>query len=145
MEVFSSTLNRSSHWRCSIEKAFLKNFAIFTEKHLCWSLFLIKFQVSSPNTVKYMKSWILNHFLPLAATDDFGNSHPKVFLLKGVLKICNKFTGEHPCKSVKCNLLCNFIEISLWHGCSPVNLLHVFRTPFCKNTSGWLLLWLRNT
>ena len=29
---------------------------------------------------------------------------------------------------------------ALWHGCSPVNLLHIFRTPFLKNTSGWLLL-----
>ena len=34
----------------------------------------------------------------------------------------------------------NFIEIVLWHGCSPVNLLHIFRTPFPKNTSGGLLL-----
>ena len=24
----------------------------------------------------------------------------------------------------------NFIEITLQHGCSPVNLLHIFRTPF---------------
>ena len=32
------------------------------------------------------------------------------------------------------------IEITLRHGCSPVNLLHIFRTPFLKNTSGWLLL-----
>ena len=31
--------SRSSHQRCSIEKAVLKNFAIFTRKHLCWSLF----------------------------------------------------------------------------------------------------------
>ena len=34
----------------------------------------------------------------------------------------------------------NFIEIILWHGCSPVNVLHVFRTPFLKNTSERLLL-----
>ena len=33
-----------------------------------------------------------------------------------------------------------FIEITLWHGCSLINLLHIFRTPFTKNTSGWLLL-----
>ena len=25
-------------------------------------------------------------------------------------------------------VLCNFIEITLWHGCAPVNLLHIFRT-----------------
>ena len=30
---------KSSHERCSIEKGVLKNFANFTEKHLCWSLF----------------------------------------------------------------------------------------------------------
>ena len=34
----------------------------------------------------------------------------------------------------------NFIEIALRHGCSPVNLLYIFRTPFQKNNSGWLLL-----
>ena len=34
----------------------------------------------------------------------------------------------------------NFIEITLRHGCSPINLLHIFRTSFPKNTSGWLLL-----
>ena len=38
--------------------------------------------------------------------------------------------------------LSNFIEITLRHGCSPVNLLYIFRTPFLKNTSGWLLLLL---
>ena len=66
---------------------------------------------------------------------------PEMFLRKGVLKIFSKFTGEHPCKSaVSIKLLSNFIEIELWHGCSPVNLLHIFRTYFLKNTSGWLLL-----
>ena len=34
----------------------------------------------------------------------------------------------------------NFIEIALRHGCSSVNALHIFRTPFLKNSSGWLLL-----
>ena len=71
----------------------------------------------------------------------FRNGHPEVFLRKGVPKICGKFTGEHPCRSViSVKLLCNFIEIALRHGCSPVNLLHISRTPFPRNTSGWLLL-----
>ena len=37
----------------------------------------------------------------------------------------------------------NFDEITLPHGCSLVNLLHIFRTPFTKNTSGgfWIHLW----
>ena len=41
--------------------------------------------------------------------------------------------------------VCNFIEIALWHGCFPVNLLHIFRAPFLKNTSEWLLLKLANS
>ena len=32
--------------------------------------------------------------------------------------------------------LCNIIEIALSYGCFPVNLLHIFRPPFPKNTSG---------
>ena len=40
-----------------------------------------------------------------------------------------------------------FIEINftLRHGCSPVNLLHIFRTLFSKNTSGGLHLPLKLT
>ena len=33
---------RSSHWRCSAKKGVLKNFAKFTGKHLCESLFFNK-------------------------------------------------------------------------------------------------------
>ena len=32
--------------------------------------------------------------------------------------------------------------ITLRHGHFPVNVLHIFRIPFTKNTSGWLLLEL---
>ena len=28
------------------------------------------------------------------------SNHPELFLVRGVLKICSKFTGEHPCQSV---------------------------------------------
>ena len=31
-------------------------------------------------------------------------------------------------------------DFTLWHGSSPINLLHIFRTLFPRNTSGWLLL-----
>ena len=38
----------------------------------------------------------------------------------------------------------NFIEITLRHGCAPINLLHIFRTPFPKNTSeGLILLFIK--
>ena len=69
------------------------------------------------------------------------SSLPEVFLGKGVLKICSKFTGELPCQSViSIKLQSNFIEITLQHECSPVNLLLIFRTSFYKNASGGLLL-----
>ena len=71
----------------------------------------------------------------------FRSSHPEVFYEKGVLKICSKITGERPSRSViSIKLLCNLIEITLRHGCSPVDLLYIFRTPFPRNTSRWLLL-----
>ena len=44
------------------------------------------------------------------------SSRPETFLRKGILKICSKFTGEHPC----------------WRAISmmfPVHLLYIFRTP----------------
>ena len=34
----------------------------------------------------------------------------------------------------------HFLEIPFRHGSSPVDLMHIFKTPFPKNTSGELLL-----
>ena len=43
------------------------------------------------------------------------SSRPEVFLGKGVLKICRKFTGEHPCRSViSIKLLYSFIALQLY-------------------------------
>ena len=78
-------------------------------------------------------------FVSLLSIVFSGSSHPKVFLGKGVLKICSKLTGEHPCRNVNKvakQLYCNDTAI----GCFPVNLLHIFETPFSKNTFGWLVL-----
>ena len=70
------------------------------------------------------------------------SSYPEVFLEKAVLKMYSKFTGEHPSRSaISIMLFCSFIEITLRHGCSPVNLQHIFRTAFPKNTSERLLLY----
>ena len=38
------------------------------------------------------------------------------------------------------NKISSFVEITLRHGSSPVNLLHIFRTPFFKNTFEKLFL-----
>ena len=78
---------------------------------------------------------------PLNRNSPFRSSRPEAFLRKGLLKICSKFTGEHPCRSaISVNVQSNFIDIALRHGCSPVNFLHIFRTPFPMKTSGRLLL-----
>ena len=59
---------RSSHWSCSVKKFVLRNFANFTGKHLCWSLFLVKLQTFRPATLLKRDSktdvflWILGKF-----------------------------------------------------------------------------------
>ena len=66
----------------------------------------------------------------------FRRSPPDVFLGKDVLKICTKFTRRHPCwGAISVKLLSKLIEIKLRHRCSLVNLKHIFRIPFSKNTS----------
>ena len=77
---------------------------------------------------------------PCATWIDRHRSSPLQGVLeKGVLKIYSKFTGEHPYWSViSIKLQSNFFEITLWHGCPPVSLLYICRTPCPKNTSGRL-------
>ena len=69
---------------------------------------------------------------------NYRSSRPEVFLGKVILKICRKFT----CDFNKVAKKSNFIEIAFRLGCSPIDLLHMFRTPFPRNNSGWLLLEL---
>ena len=42
--------------------------------------------------------------------------------------------------SIRFSAYVNIIEITFRHGCSPVNLLHIFRTSFLRNTFGEFLL-----
>ena len=66
------------------------------------------------------------------------SSPPEVFLGKDVLKICSKFTREHPCRSVIAKNC--FATLSKSYFDMSVLLLHIFRTTFPKSTSGKLLL-----
>ena len=56
---------------------FLKNFAIFTGKHLCWSLFLINLQV---NIVTFKKTYFKKH-LQTAASDSSYLLHSKLNII----------------------------------------------------------------
>ena len=81
---------------------------------------------------KHLISQILNRLLVFSYAYIIIRSNlPAVLLERGFLLICSKFT-EYQCRSV--------ISINLRHGCSPVNLLHIFKTPFPKNTFGGLQL-----
>ena len=93
----------------------------------------------------YLKSYSNNTVAFFLSDISFSNSFlqrqpPRGVPRKSVLKICSKFTGEHPCRSaISIKLQSNFIEIAFRRGSSPVNLLPIFRTPFPKSTYGWLL------
>ena len=57
---------KSSNRRYSIKKTVLKNFAIFTGRHLCWSLFLIKLmdfrhRCFPVNIAKFLRTPILKN------------------------------------------------------------------------------------
>ena len=63
----------------------------------------------------------------------------RCFYEKAFLKICSKFTGKQQCRSTtSTKLQSNFIEITLRHGWSIVNLLHISRTLFYIKTLEWL-------
>ena len=95
----------------------------------------------SSSLSQYMNWYYILSFSHTRNHPKFKSSPSEVFLGKDVPKICRKFPGEHPCRSaILIKLQSNFIEITLQHECSPVNLLHIFRTPFLKNASGGLLL-----
>ena len=61
------------------------------------------------------------------------------FSLKRMFLKCATNLQENTHTAIK--LLCNFTKIALRRGCSRVNLLHIFRTPFPKNASGGLPLY----
>ena len=51
-------------------------------------------------TVSYPQNYSFNILSTGRIDNMYRNSFPEVFLRKGVLKICSKFTGELPCPSV---------------------------------------------
>ena len=132
---------------------------------VCWSMISLTFKFQRWVSIYYVK---IQKQLTLSMCDYISvlvisiflavkmirSCRPELFLKKDVLKISSKFTEEHPCQSailiklqshpcrsaILIKLQSNLIETTLRHGCSPVNLLHIFRIPFLKDTSGRLFL-----
>ena len=99
-----------------------------------------RFQNSQCHSKPVAVIYIYFTHIPLSNFQNhFRSSPPEVFLWKGILEICSKLTGEHPWRRV-ISIKLQFFGITLRHRRSPVNLLHIFRTPFPKNTIVWLLL-----
>ena len=66
-------------------------------------------------------------------------------LKKCVLRNFAKFTGKHLCQSLFFNKVVGLrpailLKKRIWHRCFPVTFAKFLRTPFLKNTSGWLVL-----
>ena len=55
---------------CSVKKAVLKSFAIFTGKHLCWSHFLIKLQAFRKGVLRFVFAWDFEFFLDSTTSAD---------------------------------------------------------------------------
>ena len=86
---------------------------------------------NTKNLQKWVNSWNLTNDGSLILSRLYPSicrsSPPKVFLGKGVRRIGSKLIGEQPCwSSISIKLQSNFTEITIRHGCSPVNLPHIF-------------------
>ena len=120
------------------------NFWIYLKKN-CWKSFRPKYRIYLEYKIYRIYLYIYklfcytySQFFGLYINKKFEwKTHSIIFYNRTYLylMIC---TSSH--SEVFRSTLCNFIEIALRHGYSPVNLLHIFRTPCLKNTSGWLLL-----
>ena len=107
------------------------------------------------NWIFYTKFWnfkLLYYIWKEVKVSVLANSKVSVLLDLFLFRILpsqrEKVLQKHPSRSVlrkRCseNLQSNFIEITLRHGCSPVKLLYISKTPFPKSTSDRLILVLQ--
>ena len=91
----------SSYRRCSTKRAALKNLSIFTGKHLCLSLFLIRLHTCRPVTLLKRGSRCFPVNIAKFLGTPFSQNTPGWLLLRGLQA-------------------CNFIRKSLRHRCFPV-------------------------
>ena len=93
------------------------------------------------NSVCVLSSDYSVYYILLHVALYFQKQSPRCVLSKRCSKNMQQIYRKTLLLKCDLNLQSNFIEITLRHRCSPVNLLHIFKTPFSKNTSGWLLLY----
>ena len=109
-KIINCLINSLRQFRC-----YLCVLYIFPER---WRVFIFQSLKYKPLNLKSIE-----HFF-----SRFDRSSPsEVFLGKGALKVCSKFTEEQQCRSVSPT-----IEIAVQQGCSPVNLLHISEHLFLR-------------
>ena len=111
--------------KCSVKKLFLEIAQNSQENTSCgcfWKFFSFRPSFTLPKkkqvfNVSFMGNFFCINIISFLAFDvvsgyhetfyskiqkceKFRSSHPEAFLGKGVLKICSKFTVDHPCRSV---------------------------------------------
>ena len=65
----------------------------------------------------------------------FRSISPDVFSKKDAVQVQSKPTGEQPRRSaISAEPLCNFIEITPTHGCTPENPQYIRTTPLPRKT-----------
>ena len=94
------------------------------------------FQFYRRGLVFQMKKWVSE-----GGSEGNMSSTPDIFSEKCFSKICSKVKREYQFQvAISIKLESNFIKVRLQHGCCAVNLLHISRGTFPKNTFGRLLL-----
>ena len=92
-------------------------------------------------TCTYIKHKISHLFITSRPVHWVTNVHKKIKVkLKVYTEVVSKGVPRKRCFERMQQIYRRNLQIVLRHGCSPVNLLHIFRTPFSRNTSGWLHL-----
>ena len=148
--------SRNIHQRCSLRKGVLINFAIFTRKHLCQSLFFNEVTGLCPATLLKKRLWhrcfpvnfakflrtLFFYRAPLG--NCFWSSRSHMFYKVGVLKNLAKFTEKHLCCSLFSNRPATLWKKRLHHSSFPMNFSENLRIPFLQNTSGRLASEYRN-
>ena len=128
----------------TLEKALQKNFAKFTEKQLWWRKLAGQLRPKACRTpfnscfnMHHLRSIQISRVSTIICSDFFSLLFGCPTVNSGPLS-----RGHHLSPNVNHRVLSisDSKVTGSSAGCEPVNLLHIFRTTFPKNTSEWLLL-----
>ena len=107
---------RSSHQRCFVRKGVLRNFAKFTGKHLCQSLFFNKVAGLRPATLLKKRLWhrcFPMNFAKFLRTSFLQNTSGRL-LLNIALKLNNRTWKKYKSNSLRENMTLKLVVLQSW-------------------------------